>query len=473
MKVAFVYTNINGFHSDLFSFGLSTIAAVAKAQGHEVQIFLVRCEEDMPTVVREIESFGPRIVGFSAVSSQFHFVKDLAGLIKQRLPGTVIVCGGVHPTINPRCVEEAPAIDAVFVGESEAAFQDFLSKITAGKDYHDTPNLAYVRDGKFVENALGPLITDLDGIPFPERDSVLFSETLKAVGYAPFFFSRGCPYLCSYCSNHAIARRYGLTRNRPRFRTPENCIREIEDVVRRFPVNKIGIIDDIFGIDKEWRREFCQKYEERIKIRFFCLLRANMIDEEFVRLLKAAGCYRISIGVESGNEHIRNTVMRRSLSTQQIIRAFDLCRKHGIQTNSLNIIGTPGETEEMIRDTIRLNRRIRPSSSGVNIFYPYKGTELGDRCFQEGLVDEDLYYSFSDERRSSVLRYSEEYKSRLLYYKDHWEDLVYRYNLRYRAKKVMKGLLRNTHLWDSLLRGRQRLHGLLVRRRAVTDGSKR
>lgn len=446
MKILFIYTNINGFHEDAYPFGLSSIMSMTKSQGHQVHSILVEEKKDYQKVLQEVKDFLPAIVGFSAVSSQFNFIKEIACLIRQGAHRTLLVCGGVHPTINPQCIQDVKELDAVFVGESEYAFVEFLEKVERGEPYQDVDNLAYMKDDQFVMNRVKPLIQDLDAVPFPDRDSVLFKKTLDTVGYAPFFFSRGCPYLCTYCSNHAIAQRYGTSRNRPRYRSPEYCIREVEDVVKEFTVNKIGIIDDIFGIDKKWREEFCRKYKQRVGVRFFCLLRANIIDEEFIKLLKDAGCYRISIGVESGNEYIRNKVMKRSMRTGQIIKAFDLCRKYGIQTNSLNIIGTPGETEEMIWDTIKLNRRLRPTSCGVNIFYPYKGTQLGDDCFRDNLVNEELYYSFSDERRSSVLNYSEEFKQRLVYYKENWDRLIFPNDF----KRLVSNSIRKTSAWKHL-----------------------
>jgi radical SAM superfamily enzyme YgiQ (UPF0313 family) len=224
-----------------------------------------------------------------------------------------------------------------------------------------------------------------------------------------------------------------MKHNNPRYRSPESSIREIEETLRLFPeIRSIWIMDDTFGLDRQWRNEFCAKYKERIGIKFDCLLRANVIDEEFIRLLKDAGCYQMSIGVESGNEYIRNTVMNRKMTNQQIINAFALARKYGISTNAINIIGVPGETEEMIRDTIRLNRQLKPTSSGVNIFYPYKGTKLGDECVRQGLFSEENYRNFSRERRESVLNYPPEHKARLSYYYLHWTDLVYPYDIRQR-----------------------------------------
>ena len=129
--------------------------------------------------------------------------------------------------------------------------------------------------------------------------------------------------------------------------------------------------------------------------------------------------------------------MNRKMSNKQIVKAFNIVRKYGIRTNAINIIGVPGETEEMIWDTIKLNRRIKPSSSGVNIFYPYKGTKLGDACFEKGLVDEELYYSFSKERRETVLNYPEEFKERLVYYHQNWHKLVYPFDMKYRLKRLL------------------------------------
>jgi radical SAM superfamily enzyme YgiQ (UPF0313 family) len=124
---------------------------------------------------------------------------------------------------------------------------------------------------------------------------------------------------------------------------------------------------------------------------------------------------------------------------KQIIEAFSLCRKYGIQGNALNIIGAPGETEDMLLETIKLNRKIKPTGgSGVNIFYPYKGTVLGDHCFSNDLVDEELYNSFSNERRESVLRYPRGYKDRLRYYHKNWSILVYPYSIKIRIYTMLK-----------------------------------
>jgi radical SAM superfamily enzyme YgiQ (UPF0313 family) len=223
-------------------------------------------------------------------------------------------------------------------------------------------------------------------------------------------------------------------------------------------IKTIWIWDDTFGLDKQWANEFCREYKDRIGIKFDCLSRANVVDEEFIKMLKEAGCYRISFGIESGNEYVRNQIMNRKMSNEQIIRAFSLAQKYGLETNAINIIGVPGETEEMIWDTIMLNRKVHPITSGVNIFYPYKGTNLGDECFSKGLVNEEQYRKFSQERRESVLNYSEDYKRKLMYYYKNWPVLVYPYDVVLRIKWL---LMKNPAIWDALRKMKRSISGIV------------
>jgi radical SAM superfamily enzyme YgiQ (UPF0313 family) len=183
-------------------------------------------------------------------------------------------------------------------------------------------------------------------------------------------------------------------------------------------------LDDIFGLNNQWREEFCEKYKKRIKKKFMVQVRVEMANDHLFSLLKDAGCFRVLFGVESGNEKVRNEIMRRKMSNENIINAFDLCHKHGLETLALNIIGIPGESEEMILDTLNLNRRLSPTKSAVNIFYPYRGTVLGDKCFKEGLVDEERFLEFSNERRETILKYPEEHRKMLSHYYNNWAILM-------------------------------------------------
>jgi radical SAM superfamily enzyme YgiQ (UPF0313 family) len=466
-NIIFIYTNINGCHTEnTVSFGLASIVSISKYQGWAANVLTVLNKDEYSTILEKIETFNPRAVAFTSVSSQYHFVKEISEIIKKQKPDIIIVCGGVHTTVNPECILKTPSLDGIFIGESEDAFVEFLEKIERNESFLDTHNFAYNNNGALKINPLNPLIENLDRIPYPDKITYPYIDTVSQFGTAPFMFSRGCPYMCTFCCNHAFAKIYNSLSNKPRYRSPESSIREIEETRKLFPqIRQLWIMDDTFGIDKTWRKEFLKKYRERVGLPFMCNLRVNMVDEELIKSLKESGCYRLEIGVESGNDHVRNHIMNRNMSTDQIIRVFDLCNKYTIETAAMNIIGVPGETEEMIWDTINLNRRIRPTSSSCNIFYPYRKTKLGDYCFENNLVNEELYDDFSMERRETVLNYPEDHKKRLVYYNQNWDVLVDPHNVRKRLKWL---LMKCPLLWNTLFKIKTTsFHVLGIRNRVI------
>ena len=432
MKILLAITNTNGFHEIPYSFGLSSIAASAQSEGHEVEVIGVGGADEYPRILEKVDSFDPTVVGFSAVTSQFSPVSDVATLIRNHCKkggDQIIVCGGIHTTLNPGELATTPQFDGFFVGESERSFNEFLGKIEGNQNYKDVNNFAYLEGGKVVQNPLDPLVTELETLPHPVFGE-LFDEYIKKTGLAPFFFSRGCPYKCTYCSLETLGHIYGMQTNRPRYRSPESCIEEIKLARENHSFDKIYITDDIFGIEKKWRKEFCELYTNEIALPYVCLLRVNVIKEDFLHDLKRSGCTRIQFGLESGNEYVRNTIMKRNLREKDIFKAIKLVEEYGIEANALNIIGVPGETERMIWDTIKLNRKLKLSGgSGVNIFFPYKGTPLGDYSFENNLVDEEQYYDESKERRVSTLKWPYFYKTKLKFYRDAWQIFLHPWKL--------------------------------------------
>jgi anaerobic magnesium-protoporphyrin IX monomethyl ester cyclase len=462
MKLFFIYTNIDGYHENCYSFGLASIVAMARSRGHECKVSVVRERSKFDEVLNEVAAYGPALVGFSSVSSQFSYVKDLAKQIKKRNNNIYTVCGGVHPTINPECIKESGSLDAIFIGESEYSFVEFLDRLEKGESYKDVDNIAYLDNGAVKVNKLKPLLKSLDPLPFPDKEICPFGDTIESTRLAPFMFSRGCPFQCTYCSNHAIAERYGAQRNMPRYRSPESSIQEIESALKNFKIEIVYVHDDIFGLDKGWLQEFCDKYKQRIKLPFTCLIRANLVTEDLIKQLKGAGCFSVQMGVESGNDYVRNEVMKRGMTREQLVKAFGLARKYGMRTVALNVIGAPGETEEMLKDTIALNRELNPTSSGVNIYYPYKGTQLGDHCFNQNMVNLELFNSFSNERRESCLNYPDEYKKILRNYRDNWDKFIYPYDVKRMVLRVFFNRIQPTGVWR-FLRKIKRALGFKVR----------
>jgi radical SAM superfamily enzyme YgiQ (UPF0313 family) len=134
--------------------------------------------------------------------------------------------------------------------------------------------------------------------------------------------------------------------------------------------------------------EFVEGYRD-IMLPFWFNTRPETITEENVRTLEEINCHRMSIGVESGNEEYRRTMLKRPVSNMKTIRACQIVAGSKIQLSVNNIIGFPDETREMMFDTININREFNASSHGAYIFQPYRGTWLHEYCVKKGYIAPD------------------------------------------------------------------------------------
>jgi radical SAM superfamily enzyme YgiQ (UPF0313 family) len=258
-------------------------------------------------------------------------------------------------------------------------------------------------------------------------------------------FNRGCPYNCAFCSNHVLASVYGKRANVTRRRSVDSCIAEIKAVSNQYKFDIIQIWDDLFTSDRKWLYEFLDKYKAEFNKPFMCTTRSNLCDDDLFKRLKEGGCYKVHMSLESGNDFIRNKIMRRNISREAVIKSFNLADKYGIRVNASSIIGLPFETEDMIKETISLLSKLNIESPGVNIFYPYMGTRLREICEEYGLIERNRKYDIK-ERRESLLYLPHISKERLQYYHDHFEELVRRKEgiipyAKIRAKKIAKAVL--------------------------------
>jgi radical SAM superfamily enzyme YgiQ (UPF0313 family) len=289
--VLFIYTNINGFHSDVYNFGIGYLSSSLKACGFRTALSIVSTRRDYAKMVKTVLRLRPRIIGFSAVSSQFVFVSELAEIIK-KVYDCVVVCGGVHPTIFPECLYSSPALDGLFIGESEASFSDFVAHVVKGSDYRKTDNFCYIdASGELVRNKLRSRVKDLETLSPPDRAIYDYQALIdKNGGMATILMSRGCPYSCTYCSNHAIAHVYGVSANTIRYNSIENGIAEISMLRLRYKFKRLWFIDDLFIMNKGWLADFLREYKRNFTIPFVCHIRPNLCTREILFQLKEAGC---------------------------------------------------------------------------------------------------------------------------------------------------------------------------------------
>lgn len=393
MKLNIIYPDIlkGASWSGYYYTGIGYISASAKNAGHEVSLMHITRPTDRDEFMRmldeEMSSDSDVLIAFSATTNMFGFIQLWASWIKEKYNKLIIV-GGVHPTLNPEEVINTDNIDAICVGEGEAPIVELLNALMAGNDIKSIPNIWIKEDGEVYKNPCRPKIENLDTLPFPDRSIFDYKNMdREKEGIGVFMASRGCPYNCYYCCNHAIRQSIGGGKGYLRFRSVDNVIGEIKQVIQDYPFIKfLHFDDDILPFNKEWFEEFSQKFSNEIKLPFECNIRPNLIDKAIIELVRDAGCKTLRIGLESGNSFIRNKILNRGLSEETIVEASALCKEAGIRLYTFNMVGLPLENMSARLDTVKLNAKINSDEEQVSIFYPYKNTTIYEICEEQGLI---------------------------------------------------------------------------------------
>jgi len=362
--------------------GVTSIAAAVKRRGDDVSLIHIDRDFRVDRIVDEIAKWRPDVVGVSLTENHWRQMQALAHGVKRRLPIPVFF-GGPFPSAYPQALEECEAIDGFCIGEGDVTFVDVLDRIAAGKDFRDTKGF-WFRDGRdILKHERPPVVERLDDLPLP----YIRVHDMRAIkNYPSFSFSRGCPFKCTYC----CAPLYQKWENDAsvRYKTPQRAIDEIRDLLEIYDAPSLNFDDDTFFKSKKWLREFLTLYTQEIKKPFACNTRPETVNDEIVGMLKDANCEYIFLGIESGDEQLREKVLGRgrTLTNKRTAEAFATIRRHGIRTFSFNMVGVPGETPEMHQRTIELNQTIVPDRVQMTVFYPYRGTGLGDEAYRRGVV---------------------------------------------------------------------------------------
>jgi radical SAM superfamily enzyme YgiQ (UPF0313 family) len=420
MNVLLVLPKINS--GCQWNVGLAFIASVLEKEGHKIDLIEIdKYPADLEILLDQIGSFRPGVIGISANSHQFFYAKQIARDIKKKFNIPLFI-GGVHTILKPQAISECEFVDGICVGEGEFSFLELVNRIEVGRDYLGIKNFWFRKNGGIVKNQIAHLV-HLDHLPFPNRS--IFDYFSKEGKKTPrFIFSRGCPFECAYCCNHAFKRIFRGRGQYVRWRSVDLAVKEIEETRKRYDFDYFKLDDDTFSLNRAWMKEFCQKIADKNwGLTFECNVRPGTLNEEDIKILKEAGCKMIKIGIEAGDPNLRKEIMNRNFSDSDIIRTFELAKKFGIKTFSFNIIGVPGETTETIKATIRLNRIIKPDFMQVTAFYPYSGTVLGDLCLKKGYIAkkrEDSYMEKSTLELPTISKFDIEKSVKNFKFKVYW-----------------------------------------------------
>jgi radical SAM superfamily enzyme YgiQ (UPF0313 family) len=352
--------------------GVMYLTGMLKSRGYDARIFIdVRGNN----ALREVLEYHPQVVGVSCTTGLHHWGIAFLQAVKTARPGIVTLIGGPHASFCPE-VALVSGVDYAVRGESEDAIIKIAEAMKDGSDISALDNIAYQRDGELVVNPLGHLIDDLDTIPFPDRSYYDRYPLTKREGSKNFIAGRGCPYACAFCGNYQYHQLYRGKGKWVRYRSPDNILSEIEMVRDKYGIKFVGFSDDTLVFNKKWLAGFMEQYRRRIGLPFISTVRANLVDEELVRILKEGGCQSCVFGVESGDERIRNEVLLKGVTDAEIRFTAELFRKHQIRFGTYNMLGLPGETIDDAFKTVKLNAQIRPDFPWCSVLQPYPGTKI-------------------------------------------------------------------------------------------------
>lgn len=351
-------------------------------------------------VAKRIKEFKPDVAGITCpFSLRIDAALRVAKLVKQVDKKIITVVGGIHPTIFPLETVSHQEVDYVIIGEGEESLLALIRKIESGKKLKKIAidGCAYKENGNIKLNQKRNFIENLDSIPLPARELLPMEFYLrrKTILYglggrraASIITSRSCPRRCSFCSMYLS---HG---SKWRGRSAENVLGEIEELVRKYRVEEIFFMDDNLTFDKKRMMKLCELILRKgVKFRWNTPngVRADSLDVDLARIMKKAGCVNVCIGIESGNEKIRNGVIKKGLSEEQINKALNACRKVGLPVVGFFILGIPGETEKTFADTVKMVKNLPFSMIATSFFTPLPGTKLYDDCVRNGYIEKDYW----------------------------------------------------------------------------------
>lgn len=341
----------------------------------------------------KVDSFKPDLLLFSVVEDAFRQALTLLDAVKDKNIPTVV--GGVFPTAAPDKVISYPQIKILGLGEGEGTVLEAAQRVREGRSLNDIPNTwIKKKDGAVIKNAFRPLV-NLDKSLLPDFslfDKARFFRPMggRILKTIPLETARGCPYRCTYC-NSPMWNEFYREKHQGIFLRHKSIGRLMEEIgflADKYQPELLYIIDDTFlARSIEEIREFAELYQ-KFKIPFWMNTRPETLTEEKLNLLKETNCYRMSIGVECGSEEFRKQKLNRYAPNKEILEKIEMLAKSGLAFSINNIIGFPGETREMIFETIEFNRQLSGYDTlTVSIFTPYHGTKLREEAVQKGYMD--------------------------------------------------------------------------------------
>jgi len=379
MKILFTVADTGYYRSGLSNpLGVLSIATYLKKNGYEVIVYDRNVNREK--LSRLLKSYDPDIVGVSVVSSRG--LKDAVKVSETvKKSGKLVVWGGQMPTMQTALCFDCGCIDYIIMGEGELTFLELAQKIQNGQSPDGIDGLAYKRNGEIVYTKCRDF-ADLKELPLIDwnlADPRVYYQKYIYDNLLYLFSSKGCPFNCAFCGN------LGYHRCTHRRRPTDMTLDEIENLVNNYNLNAVYFTDELWCAKKEDAYEFCRKVKER-NLKFFwgCDSRADQYTREDLQVMYDAGCRWLLFGGESGSELMLKK-LNKGIKSSGVENAVNICKEIGIASIVTLVVGLPGETQEEVRETIKLGMRLPTKFVLVFHYFPTPGSDMERELVEKGL----------------------------------------------------------------------------------------
>lgn len=368
--------------------GLGYLAAETRKR-HETRILncIVENKSDYQ-FGRDVKRWRPDVVGIQAFTLDAKITRRYIDIVRAIDPKIVTVVGGPHPSALPEETFNFFRADYGFKGDAEKGFMQFcdlVSQVGAqgvpsqASTLRQIPGLIWKGD-KGLTN-INPLWipTNLDEIPLPAWDLMRpdfyplspHAAFMRNFPVSPMMVSRGCPFDCTFCASF-------ITKGRQvRYRSIDNVIAEIRLLIERYGVREIQFIDDNFTLQRSYVKKFCQRIiDEKLEFSWCCPngVRLDTLRPDMLGLMREAGCYSLSVGIESGSQRVLDFT-KRDTPLKMIEEKVDMITRSGIETVGFFILGFPTEKPHEIEQTISFSLKLNLERANYMNYHPFPGTE--------------------------------------------------------------------------------------------------
>lgn len=381
--------------------GLGYLAAVLRDAGHEVTVYdLARRALTIDRLGEILAAARPPFVGLSVMTPNYPNALRVGRMLRALPYRPTVLLGGPHVSVHPEASLAGLGGDFALVREAEESLPALIAALEQNADPAGVPGVVFQRDGRTIAAEPAPYIRDLNRLPWPAWELIepgkyppiphqLFVRRLPA---GPILTTRGCPFSCAFCATTWL---FGPEIRR---RDPQNVVAEMTLLADAHGIREFHIEDDNPTFIREHIDGFCHALLDSGRKwvwKFPNGVMVNTLDEALVDLLARAGCYQISLGIETLSESTR---FGKTVELSRLDDIIRWTRRRGVQTQGLFVIGLPTEDEAMIRRSIRLSARLGLDFAHYGNFVPLPGSKWGDRLNRVGADFVNIHFFSASEQ---------------------------------------------------------------------------